>query len=273
MRETTRAHTRLVDGEDPGIRLRIDSILPAPVEVFVPQRIVGLREVPLLVHFMGATWVPRRAIAAMPEPMVVAAVHLGAGSAINAAAFSGDSTRFPRLVAAIGNAVRGTTGAPALRGTYLSAWSAGYGAIREILKHTPNAAPIDGILLLDGLHADYRPDRVPLAAGGILDSTDLLPFVPFAREATQGRRRFVITHSEIFPGTFASTTETTDWLLDRLGMRRTAVLEWGPMGSQVLSRSVLGGLEVIGMAGNTAPDHVDHFHGMGTFVARLLARP
>jgi vacuolar-type H+-ATPase subunit H len=50
-----------------------------------------------------------------------------------------------------------------------------------------------------------------------------------------GRKQMIVTHSEIFPGTFASTTETADWLLHALGLRRTPVLRWGPRGMQQLS--------------------------------------
>jgi len=110
-----------------------------------------------------------------------------------------------------------------------------------------------------------------LADGGTLDTTGLAPFADFARLAAAGSKRFIITHTEIFPGTFASTTECSDWVLDALALKRVPVLEWGPMGMQLLSRATKGRFEVLGFAGNTAPDHVDIFHGMAAFVERLLA--
>lgn len=58
-------------------------------------------------------------------------------------------------------------------------------------------------------------------------------------------------------------------LLGALGLRREAVLRWGPVGMQQLSEVVAGGLRVLGFAGNSAPDHMDHFHGMPGFL-RLL---
>jgi hypothetical protein len=86
----------------------------------------------------------------------------------------------------------------------------------------------------------------------------------------RGEKRFVVTHSEIFPGTFASTTETADWLLRALSLRRTPVLRWGPRGMQQLSEVRVGGFEVLGFAGNSAPDHVDHLHAMPEFLTRTL---
>lgn len=271
MRETTRMHSRLVPGDDPGLALRIDSILPAPVEVFVPARVRGTSNIPLLLHFMGAPWVARRAVAAAGVPVIVASTMLGNGSAANARPFA-DPRVFPRLLEAIARRVAAATGDVTVGDLYLSAWSAGYGAIRALLSDTSLAERPRGILLLDGLHVSYIPERRPLADGGVLDSANLAPFLAFAHRAARGDRRFIITHSEIFPGTFASTTETADWLLAAMGMVRTPVLEWGPAGTQVLSRATRAGFEVLGLAGNTAPDHVDHLHGMGPFV-RALLRP
>ena len=79
----------------------------------------------------------------------------------------------------------------------------------------------------------------------------------------------VITHSEIFPGTFASTTETTDWLLSQLEMKRHAVLRWGPMGTQQLSEVKKGKFLMVGYAGNSAPDHVDQFHSLPVYLGWL----
>ena len=46
-----------------------------------------------------------------------------------------------------------------------------------------------------------------------------------AQEAAAGRKRMLVTHSEIFPGTFASTTETADYLLDKLGLKAPTTLD------------------------------------------------
>ena len=111
-----------------------------------------------------------------------------------------------------------------------------------------------------------------LANGGAIDTTNLVAFANFARAAMRGEKRFLVTHSEIFPGTFASTTETADWLLRALGLRRTPVLRWGPRGMQQLSEVRSGKFEVLGFAGNSAPDHVDQFQSMPELLSRLLKR-
>jgi hypothetical protein len=125
-------------------------------------------------------------------------------------------------------------------------------------------------MLLDGMHTSYVPDATPIASGGTLDTTNLVAFASFARAAVRGQKRFIVTHSEIFPGTFASTTETADWLLDALGLRSRPVLRWGPGGLQQLSEAHAGNFELLGFAGNSAPDHIDQLHAMPELLARLL---
>ncbi len=41
---------------------------------------------------------------------------------------------------------------------------------------------------------------------------------------------------------------------------------------QQLSEVRAGGFELLGFAGNSAPDHVDQLHAMREFLARLLRR-
>ena len=81
-----------------------------------------------------------------------------------------------------------------------------------------------------------------------------------------------LRHSEIFPGTFASTTETADWLLAALGLKRTAVLKWGPRRMQQLSEAHSGRFDLLGFAGNSAPDHIDQLHSLPEQLAFTLRR-
>jgi hypothetical protein len=137
--------------------------------------------------------------------------------------------------------------------------------VREIIKSSEGAERVGFVLLIDGLHAGYEGGR-PGPLESKLVTADLEPFVSFAREAVAGKKQMIVTHSEIFPGTFASTTETADYLLRELGVKRTAVLKWGPMGTQQLSEARKGKLFVAGYAGNSAPDHVDQLHALPEFL-------
>jgi len=154
----------------------------------------------------------------------------------------------------------------------LTGFSAGHGAIRAILLEARHFDAVDAILLLDGMHTSYVPEGKVLADSGAIDTTNLAAFARFARAATRGEKRFLVTHSEIFPGTFASTTETADWIIRALDLKRKPVLNWGPRGLQQLSEVHVGHFEVMGFAGNSAPDHVDHLHAMPELLRRLMNR-
>ncbi|MCH5715435.1 hypothetical protein [Niabella hibiscisoli] len=105
----------------------------------------------------------------------------------------------------------------------------------------------------------------------MIDSVSLEPFIQFGREATHksSGKKFLFTHSEIFPGTFSSTTETADYLLRVLAIKTNAVLKQGPLGMQQISEASKGHFSILGFAGNTAPDHIDHFHALYYFLRKL----
>jgi hypothetical protein len=78
-----------------------------------------------------------------------------------------------------------------------------------------------------------------------------------------------VTHSEVYPGTYASTTETADGLLRRAGLPRQPSLKPGPIGMQQLSETALGQFRVTGYAGNSAPDHMDHLYALGASLSEI----
>jgi hypothetical protein len=265
MVENTRAHERIAKKPLAGRLLAIPGILPKAVEVLVTPAAMGVKDADLVIHFHGASFLAMQAAENLQMPVVVAVVNLGAGSSAYAAPFRDPST-FTKLAAAIESA----TGIHVSR-RFLIGFSAGYGAVRSILGS--HYDEIDGVLLLDGLHTSYIPEGKPLASGGVLDEGGLEIFRRFAADAVTAKKQFLITHSEIFPGTFASTTETTDFLIRRLGLKRTPVVEWGPLGMQQLSETRAGSFAVFGFAGNSGPDHIDHLHVVGHFLPMLLNAP
>ncbi len=271
MVDWARAHERVQPVPTTGTRFGLSGVLAKPIDVLINVAAESSDAPDLLIHFHGSSFVPVQAVASLDRPVVVAVINLGSGGALFDRSFR-DPAVFPSVVDAVQAAVRQRVKRPVtFAHRYLSGFSAGYGAIRAILRNDP--AAIDGVLLLDGLHTGYVPERRPLAAGGKLDEVPMDPFHRYASMAAAGRKRLIITHSEIFPGTFASTTETTDDLLRHLGLQRTAVLRWGPGGMQQLSETRRSGLLILGFAGNSAPDHVDHLHGMAAFIPLLWSSP
>ena len=119
------------------------------------------------------------------------------------------------------------------------------------------------------MHTNYSPEGKRLADGGVIEALGLDVFVRFAREATLGRKNFVFTHSEIFPGIYASTTECADHLLEQLHLSPRPQLREGSIGMQQLSAVDLKGFHLRGYAGNTAPDHVDQLQAMPSWLGLL----
>jgi hypothetical protein len=269
MVEETRAHERLSPREVPGAHRSFAGPLGKPVEVWIPDGVHPTDDFDLVIHFLGAAWLPEYAASRLATKTVVAVVNLGAGSGIYDRTYS-DPAAFDSLLAGVTREVSASVGSAAhFRRVTLVGFSAGHGAVRAILREPRHFARVDAVLLLDGMHTSYVPEGTVLEKGGTLDARNLDAFVRFAQAAMRGEKRFLVTHSEIFPGTFASTTETADYLLRTLGLRRTPVLRWGPRGMQQLSEVRAGGFELRGFAGNTAPDHIDQFQGMPEFLERL----
>jgi len=253
MVEHTRAHTRLNQETPVGRREKLEL-----GTLFIPEKLKIGSRLPLFIHFHGGTWLPEVAASRVGAAAVIS-IQLGAGSSVYAKPFA-DQKLFERLLAEA-ESKAGVKFAPVT----LTAWSAGYGAVREILKTPENYARVDRVLLIDGFHTGYVSGK-PGPQESELETDNLQIFLQFARDAVAGRKRMIITHSEIFPGTFASTTETTDWLLNQLGLKRRAVVKWGPMGTQQLSEVRQGGFLLVGFAGNSAPDHVDQLHSLPDYL-------
>lgn len=251
MTDSTRAHQRVPQTEVKGQRWKVSLgtlLLPQGTEVRAIM--------PLIVHFHGAAWLAEWSAVRRNRRAAVLSIHLGAGSSVYSHAFA-DPQKFEQLLEEAARALFAEH-PPRFSPVVLTSFSAGYGAVREILKNRANWDRIDAVVLADSLHTSYVPEGKP----GPLATEPLQPFLEFARAAVKGEKQMIITHSEIFPGTFASTTETADYLISSLQLKRRPVLKWGPLGMQQLSEARAGRLQILGFAGNTAPDHIDHFHAL-----------
>lgn len=272
MLETTRAHVRLAPRALVGTTRSFPGPADQPVALWVPDRVRSRDAFDVVMHFHGASWLPQQAVAALGSRAVAVVLNLGAGSGIYDRSFA-DPAVFDTLLATVRREVAAVTGRPSrMARVTLVGFSAGHGAVRAILRESRHLARVDAVLLLDGMHTSYVPEGQVLAAGGMLDTMNLLSLTAFARAAARGEKRMLIAHSEIFPGTYASTTETADWTIRALGLRRTPVLQWGPRGMQQLSEVKRGHFRVLGFAGTTAPDHIDQLHAMPELLTRLLSR-
>jgi hypothetical protein len=260
MVDSTRPHPRIAQTEVPGRRIELQSLKGS--RLFAGPRVNTKKAVPLIIHFHGAAWLVESHVAKNVPNAALITVNLGSGSSSYGRPFE-KSEVFQALIDEASQVLGLKRGWSSIT---LSGFSAGYGAVRAILRQDKNFELVNNVLLLDGMHASYSPESKLLADGGSVNAADLDSFVKFAREASAGRKTFIFTHSEIFPGTYASTTECADYLLAAIGLRSYPRLKQGPIGMQQLSEVKKGGFIVFGYAGNTAPDHVDHLQAMSAWL-------
>ena len=255
MVEHSRAHPRLKEEAPPGRREKLDL-----GTLFVPEGVHPGKHVTVLFFFHGGSWLPE--VAGARNHMAVVSVQAGTGSSTYVRLFE-DPKRF---IAWLGEAEQKAN--CKFSRVILGGWSAGCGAPRQILQDAASYSRVNGVLLIDGMHTDYA-DGKPGPLDSKLGTGNLDVWVKLGRDAIAGRKRVIVTHSEIFPGTFASTTETADYLATQLGLKLHPVLKWGPMGTQEISRAEAGHFLLIGFAGNSAPDHVDQLHSLPVFLKWL----
>lgn len=234
----------------------------------------------LVVHFHGNVGLVEESIALADINAAVVIVNVGLGSGVYDQRFSGPAV-LPAVLDRVDEEI-GRRGLPSphRRRVALTAWSAGYGAVVRILESGALGDSLDAIVLLDGFHAAFdQKQQVDLAR--------LTPFVEFAHMAMRGERLLSITHSEIDPYTYPSSTRTTDALLGQLGLPRTPggarpVL---PPFSQMhgvpkdkllplepTSECHSGSFHVRGFTGQTPEAHMAHLIYMATLALPELAQ-
>lgn len=202
----------------------------------------------VMIHFHGHEAARKEWVQAIKGPVLVG-IDLGNGSGAYEDHFT-SARAFGDLLESIekGVAKRTGNGSAHIRRIGLSAWSAGYGAIQEILRFREQRDSIDSVILLDGLHSGFNEQ---------LRSAQLAPFVQFAREAVRRHKLMFVSHSSIIPPTYASTTETSNYLVWKVGGEPTPSRPrpGDPMGLELISRFSQGNFFVRGYAGNAALDH------------------
>ncbi len=260
MVEHTRAHPRLAKETPPGHREELTL-----GTLFIPQNDENARSLRLFIFFhSNNAWLPEAA-AARESRMAVLTVYAGEGSSRYARLFT-DPAAFSKLIAE----AESRSGVK-FSEIDLGGWSAGCGAEGAILSDPDSYRRVSRVLCIDGVHTGYVNGK-PGPLESQIQPEPLQPWVKFGRDAIAGKKRLIITHSEIFPGTFASTTETSDYLLRQWELKTHAVLKWGPMGTQMLSETQAGRLLMIGFAGNSGPDHVDEMESLPEYLNWLMRK-
>jgi hypothetical protein len=241
------------DTPDPGSgRYEPWKRIPGNAQMLVPRAgpLNASGEFDVMFHFHGHDPARKEWVQAMQRPVFVA-MTLGIGSGPYESTFR-DPAAFERLLKNVEQALSTEVRKAKVRRIGLSAWSAGYGAVQEILRQRTWQNRVDTVVLLDGMHAGYFGDG--------LNAVQLEPFVAFAKRAVANKALMVVSHSSIIPPGYASTTETANYLINEVGGRpqRAKARPSDPMGLDLLDRFDKGGFHVRGYAGGSELDHCAH---------------
>jgi len=177
--------------------------------LFVPEGydVPASGEIFLSVHFHGVDWFPmeehHRRNATNPL-LIYGGME---GSSKYQKPFE-DKNLFSNLLKDVENYFK-THGAPQtsrVTSVEISSFSAGYGAVREILKSPEYVNMIKTLILADSCYASFATpgggaDRKPLPE-------QMEPFISFARLAADGKKDFVMTFSQLVTKDYASTSDT-----------------------------------------------------------------
>lgn len=132
---------------------------------------------------------------------------------------------------------------------YLTAFSAGYGGVRAILRFPELFELVTGIGLADGMYCDKDQDSIKV---------QLDPFIRFARQALAGKKKFILTHSEVEAFDYYTAEKATEILMKKLeitGILDNSIDYIGTVIYYYESQK----LKITGYEGDTGSDHINHF--------------
>ena len=239
--------------------LKLDRSAGQFAQIFVPDyyRQEG-STFDLIFHLHSASWAAENEVYKARANVILFNIHLGAFSSPYQSYFS-RSNRFRNILNLVKEELIRRTILPdsaRLRYLIITSFSAGYAGLREILKSSTYYSKITAIHLADGLHSSSSQAAMDV---------QMKDFVRFARDAIRKGKIFRLTHSSITTSGYESTTQTANYLLQKLGLKRTSVNEQDEIGS-MYSRSDSGYFHLRGYLGNTAHDHLQHLYAMHQMV-------
>ena len=214
----------------------------------------------VVIHFHGHEPI-RKEFVKSAKGIVLVGIDLGIGSGAYQSTFSSPAA-FTNLLASIEAAVAHHAGRSSahIRKLALSSWSAGYGAIEQILRQ-PAAKKVDAVILLDSLHAGYTDEQAHT-----LKADQLTPFIAFAKRAAAKQTFMFMSHSSIIPPGYASTTEVAGYVVGKLGGKPKKASRQDVLGLDMIERFDKGNFHMRGYTGDDKPDHCAHIGLMADIV-------
>lgn len=127
----------------------------------------------------------------------------------------------------------------------LAGWSGGYAPIHAILEQKGSLVKQpDYVGIFDGMH--HGPKGKP-------NDKAMETYLDEARQAADGGTEFVVTHSAVNPGSYTSSTDTSNWLVQRMGIQRQPVPDWAGSGVHPASVAQSGNFKVVQLYDQAQP--------------------
>lgn len=220
----------------------------------------------VLIHFHGASNTLRAAFERSEFQGVLVAVNFPGLSSAYSKPFEKNAKLFDQILgdSLAATAVYRPESTDEWRRVCVSSFSAGYGAIREILKTPPHMERIDGVVTADSIYAGLQEPELKRD----VDKNDMRNFLQFAELAVECKKTFVLSHSNQSTP-YASTTETANYLIDSLRIERRNEMSIMTPKLHQSSSAEKGKFFVFGFSGTTGDEHMQHLHHIDLFWNRL----
>jgi hypothetical protein len=224
--------------------------------LFLPGTALRNESARVVLHFHGPSWLAIQAHAArgLQDPLL--ALHFGSGSSVYARVMA-DPERLGRWLERIRIELV-QAGWPAevrINAVDVTSFSAGYGAVRELVKQPASFRLLRHVVLADSLYGSLTPGleiRVPLAE-------HVEVWKPLVEAAARGEKTFLVTCSEVPTPTYASSSEMAAALAALVGGNLQSVPS--SAGDYPLrARFDKGRFHVWSYEGDDGPAHMAHLH-------------
>lgn len=228
-------------------------------ELYLPRSAPPQGSFVLTIHFHTVSWfaIGEHLVRGLESPLLI--LNFGQGSSVYQRPFL-DPLALDRWLGACRKALlaEGMSPRVEISGLDITSFSAGYGAVRELVQQPNSLKLIRRVILADSLYGSLDSN----SSFRVAADESILPWLPLAREAAEGKRTLLITVSEVPTETYANSTECARAIGAKLGLHPTPASPELPATRDphfpLRSRIDKGALHIWFYGGEDAQAHLTH---------------